>query len=205
MMRDIVNRSSAAGSSGGDQVANDTRTRMIAGAAQLLSTRGLEGTSFAELVEATGAPRGSIYHHFPGGKDELLVEAVRYVGGGVLRQLARRESPTPLETAQTFTAMWRRVLVGSDMAAGCAVAAAAIGTGAAGSAVFDAAAGVFRQWSDALAERFTAGGLDPVVASELAVTLVAGMEGALLLARAERSIAPFDAVARRLEAMVATA
>jgi len=54
----------------------DVRTTMIDGAVRRLATHGVEGTSFAEVLAATGAPRGSVYHHFPGGKTELLHAAL---------------------------------------------------------------------------------------------------------------------------------
>ena len=57
-------------------MASDARSRMIAGAARLLAERGLQATSFSTVLAATGAPRGSIYHHFPGGKDELVTAAL---------------------------------------------------------------------------------------------------------------------------------
>ncbi|MFM9150088.1 MAG: TetR/AcrR family transcriptional regulator, partial [Solirubrobacterales bacterium] len=60
-----------------------TREKMIGGAASLLSQRGLQGTSFSEVLELTDTPRGSIYHHFPGGKDELVAEAIALLGSVV--------------------------------------------------------------------------------------------------------------------------
>jgi TetR/AcrR family transcriptional regulator, lmrAB and yxaGH operons repressor len=63
---------------------------MITGAAQLLAERGLLASSFSEVLDRTGAPRGSIYHHFPGGKDELVSEAIRHVGRIGLEQLRRQ-------------------------------------------------------------------------------------------------------------------
>src|SRR5271154_6350078 len=57
----------------------EVRTKMVKGAARLLATKGVEGTSFAEVLDATGTPRGSIYHHFPGGKSELVHAALDLV------------------------------------------------------------------------------------------------------------------------------
>ena len=96
-----------------------TRQTMIAGAASLLARRGMGGTSFSELLAATGAPRGSLYHHFPGGKEELIAEATRYVGDRLLAGLGVDGPCTPADLVEQFTSLWRRVLTGSDFEAGC--------------------------------------------------------------------------------------
>jgi len=75
-------------------VPSTTRRTMIAGAASLLARRGMGATSFSEVLAATGAPRGSLYHHFPGGKDELMAEATRYAGDRLLHALDL-SAPTP--------------------------------------------------------------------------------------------------------------
>ena len=59
---------------------NETRTRMVEGAIQLLATRGVHGASLLKVLEHTGAPRGSVYHHFPGGKEELILAALDITG-----------------------------------------------------------------------------------------------------------------------------
>ena len=64
---------------------SDTRRKMVIGAAQLLAERGLQDTSFSQVLELTGAPRGSIYHHFPGGKDELVAAAIDLAGAHAVR------------------------------------------------------------------------------------------------------------------------
>ena len=71
----------------GEIVARDVRERMIEGAVRLLARHGLQATSFTEVLELTGAPRGSIYHHFPGGKDELISAAVDRAGARALQGL----------------------------------------------------------------------------------------------------------------------
>jgi TetR/AcrR family transcriptional regulator, lmrAB and yxaGH operons repressor len=182
---------------------SDTRKRMITGAAGLLASRGMAGTSFSALIEATGAPRGSIYHHFPGGKEELLAEAIRFVGRSVVRAMPG-DGAGPGDVAARFVGLWRGLLVGSQFRNGCAVAAA-VGAGADDAAVFEAASAVLRDWRDELADRFAAGGVDAEAAGRLALVLVAGVEGAVLIARADRSIESFDVVADELVAHVAAA
>ena len=78
------------------------RERMVVAAAALLRERGLSGTSFSEVIEISGAPRGSIYHHFPEGKDALAAEAIGLVGERVLELLRHREGETPRQVVDRF-------------------------------------------------------------------------------------------------------
>lgn len=173
---------------------------MIRGAAELLSQRGLQATSFAEVIAHTGASRGSIYHHFPGGKDELILEALRYVGQVSMRALQADPSRPATDVVSGFVAMWRGLLVHSELRSGCSVAAVTISADS--SELLDAAAAVFESWADALASALATSGLSGDDARRAALTIVAALEGALILARAERDIATFDAVAASLAAFV---
>src|SRR5882762_1881255 len=90
------------------------RERMVLAAAALLREKGLAGTSFSEVIERSGAPRGSIYHHFPEGKDALTAEAIALVGDRVLAFLRPGEGDTPRRVVQRFVDAWRVVLEKSD-------------------------------------------------------------------------------------------
>ena len=70
---------------------------MVDSAIILLAARGLDGTSFTEVLSASGAPRGSIYHHFPGGKDELIAAAIEVAGGRAVALLRSFEGRSPVE------------------------------------------------------------------------------------------------------------
>jgi len=182
--------------------ASTTRTDMIVGAARLLSRRGLQATSFSEVLAATGAPRGSLYHHFPGGKDELVAEATRLVGAQLLEVLARARPATPGEVAELFTSVWRGVLAGSDLEAGCAVAAVTIDAGADQGELVALAGRVFEEWQGALASLLEHTGVEPRRAADLALLLLVSMEGSLVLCRAQRSLEPFDRVTAQLVGLV---
>src|SRR4029077_6847073 len=110
----------------------------------------------------TGAPRGSLYHHFPGGKDELVIEAVRHVGAGLLAAMANDAAVAPPEQAvRSFTGLWRQVLVGSDLSCGCAIAAVTVEMGGEAPELLAAVREVFRSWQEALADLLRRGGLTP--------------------------------------------
>src|ERR1700675_2645320 len=103
-------------------MAGEIRQRMIERTAILLAKKGLQGTSFSEVLEASGAPRGSLYHHFPGGKNELILEAIKVAGARAIAVLDAIEGQPADKVAKQFLALWRTVLEKSNFGAGCAVA-----------------------------------------------------------------------------------
>lgn len=178
-------------------MATGVRDRMILGAAQLLSHAGIAEATFGNLLAHTGAPRGSIYHHFPGGKDELIAESMRHVGGQLLHALRRTELRSPEDVVIAFAGLFRRVLVDSGATAGCAVTAVTVASPA-DSTPGSAARKVFRSWRRELDALFVRAGLSATAAAPLALTTLAAVEGAIVLSRAEGDIALFDQVVEQL-------
>jgi AcrR family transcriptional regulator len=176
---------------------------MIWSAALLMRKHGVEGTSFSEVIDRSGAPRGSIYHHFPGGKSQLIEEATRYAGdfiaSGLVAALAEED---PVDAIRQFAAGWSALLRRSDFTAGCPVVAASL-EGERTPGARDAAAAAFARWHEILA-----GALEPHVgdaarAGELATLAIASVEGAVLLVRATRSPEPLEQVSAALERLLA--
>jgi TetR/AcrR family transcriptional repressor of lmrAB and yxaGH operons len=180
-------------------MAGDARRRMIESAVTLLAKRGLQATAFSDVIEHSGAPRGSIYHHFPGGKDELVDAAINLAGDRALRVLDAVDGRPPAEVTNYFIDLWRAVLVRSRLTAGCAVLAVTVATDS--PELLDHAAAIFRAWRGRLAELYVAGGLPADSATRLATTIVAATEGAVVVSRAEQSVEPFEEVAKALLAM----
>jgi TetR/AcrR family transcriptional regulator, lmrAB and yxaGH operons repressor len=174
----------------------DARRKMIESAATLLAIRGLQGTAFSDVLERSGAPRGSIYHHFPEGKDQLVDAAIELAGERALGVLDAVEGASPDDVTRYFLELWRQVLTRSNLRAGCAVLAVTVATDSPD--LLDHAASVFRAWRGRLAELYVTGGVDPREASRFAATLVAASEGAVVISRAERSLDPFEAVALQM-------
>lgn len=185
-----------------------TRERMVAGAADLLRRRGVAATSLREVVKHTGTPRGSLAHHFPGGKAQLLQEAVVYARrhvSGPLQQALERLGP--VRGLRAFTAQWRRMLETTSFEAGCPVMAVAIeqATDARLSTrqqVLELARGAFDEWAALMAAALRREGLPPARARSLAVLVIASFEGAIGLCRAARSTRPLDEVSLELEAII---
>ncbi|MET7396735.1 TetR/AcrR family transcriptional regulator [Dactylosporangium sp. NPDC005572] len=177
-------------------MARDVRGKMVEGAAVLLAKHGLQATSFSEVLKATGAPRGSIYHHFPDGKDQLVGSALDLVSGRMLRLLEQQAGKSAEEVTAHVLDMWRYVLERSNFGAGCAVLAVTVAADS--KELLDQAAAVFRTWRERLAALYGAAGWPRERAERFAATVIASSEGAVVMSRAEQSIEPFDLVAADL-------
>ncbi len=179
------------------------RSRMVEGAVRLLATKGVEGTSFAEVLEATDSPRGSVYHHFPGGKPELLHAALDLASErGLAAMEATRGQPAAV-VIERFLALWRGLLDYSRLTAGCAVIAVTVAAN--DDDLLDHAGTIFRTWTELLTGLCEAGGIDGRSAQSLAVTVIAATEGAVAICRAERSVEPFEDVHNVLMSLVESA
>jgi len=177
------------------------RERMVLAAVSLLSERGLSGTSFSEVIERSQAPRGSIYHHFPEGKDRLASEAIALVGNHVLALLRASRGAAPKQVVRRFVDAWRAVLTGSNCKAGCAIASVA-SERAEHPALGAQAAAVFISWEKELEETLVSAGLSRAKSRSAAALILASVEGALILCRAREEPGPLDAVAEALATFV---
>ena len=179
-------------------MASNRRSSMVRSAASLIRSRGVSATSFSDVLADSGAPRGSIYHHFPNGKQQLAGEAIRWTSERVLAHIRAGKPRSPSEVLERFIAMWRQVVVTSGATAGCVVAGVAIDTSPDEKAVMDVVRATFRSWEAVLSEELEAVGVPSQRARPIALATLAGMEGALILCRAEGNVKPLDAVAQEL-------
>jgi AcrR family transcriptional regulator len=183
-------------------MAKDSRASMVRSAASLIRTQGMNATSFSEVLADSRAPRGSIYHHFPNGKEQLATDAIRWTSERVLARQRACRATTAAGVLDCFIDMWRRVVVASRGTAGCVVAGVAIDTVAEDRELIEVVRATFRSWLELLTEQLQAVGVSPRRASAIATATVAGMEGALILCRAEGSSAPLETVATELKRLL---
>ncbi|MFJ9898204.1 TetR/AcrR family transcriptional regulator [Streptomyces sp. NPDC091280] len=181
-----------------------SRERILMGAADLISRRGLSAASIRELAKHAKAPLGSTYHYFPDGKQQLATEAVRYAGGTVARVLRKELAAGPVAGLRAFLALWRGIVVDSDFRAGCPVLAVSVEEPPADEnpPALLAAAEMFEDWERLLADALREHGVAPEQARGMAVLVVAAVEGATAMCRAKRSAQPLDQVAQQLEALI---
>ncbi|MFW0794141.1 TetR/AcrR family transcriptional regulator [Gordonia sp. CPCC 205515] len=178
---------------GGAQRASGPRDRMVVHAADLIGRDGVAATSIGDVIAASKAPRGSIYHHFPGGKTQLMTEAVRYAGDFISTRISRERSATPAEAVAEIGDVWRRMLVNTDYEFGCPVLAGGLARRSEPE-VADEADAIFTRWTRQIAARLIHEGVDPHRADSLAHLIIASIEGAVGLCQTQRSVAPLDRV-----------
>lgn len=178
------------------------RERMVAGAAELIRAHGVTGVGVRQIVEYAQAPRGSVQHYFPGGKDQLVAEAVTLAAlhtAAVFDRAASAEPAlTPAELVEVACGYWRRVLEASDFGAGCTVFCTAVVTDRQ-EAIRPVVGEAFNRWQRPLSRALRRAGVrEQARADALAILVIASVEGAIVLARAQRSVGPLDAVGAEL-------
>jgi TetR/AcrR family transcriptional repressor of lmrAB and yxaGH operons len=176
---------------------SDAKQRMVAAARQLIRERGYHATAISDVLERSGAPRGSVYFHFPGGKPQLAVEAAESHAHEQVQYIDRAagQAGSAAGLVEAYLDLAREGMLASDYTRGCGIAP--LVTEAAGqesAEAADTARRGFTAMTDRLAFHFVDFGLEPAAARTLAEAVAAGVEGALVTARATRSPAPFDAV-----------
>lgn len=178
------------------------RERMVRSAAQLIRRKGVSGTGMREIVTEADAPRGSLQHYFPGGKEELVSDALLWMGDVVARRtkrcLSELDSRTPSALLAAIVDTWRRDLTNEKFSAGCPLVAAAADTAATSKRLRQVLRRAFDGWLEPLSESLVELGVPPERSDNLAVVIVAALEGAIVLARIRHDLSPFDALVAEL-------
>jgi AcrR family transcriptional regulator len=181
-----------------------TRQRIVEAGAELLRHKGYAATGVKEIVAAAQAPFGSLYHHFPGGKEQLGVEVVAFGGAeyGKLGPLIFDAAPDVVTGVRMFFDGAAANLEETDWLAGCPIATVALEVANTSEPLREATAKVFTSWVDGLAYYFVDAGLSDERAREIATKFVAALEGAFILAQTWRDATPLrqagEMVAREL-------
>jgi AcrR family transcriptional regulator len=181
-----------------------TRDRILTATGELFRRRGYNGTSLKQVSDAAGAPIGSLYHFFPGGKDDLA-EATISVSGRAYGELFEviADAAPDLPTAVTdFFDGAAVVLEETGYVDACPIGTVALEVASTNDRLRAATDEVFRGWIAAASGRLVAAGLGPSEADELATTLVAAVEGGFMLSRARRSPAPMRTAGRHMRQLV---
>jgi AcrR family transcriptional regulator len=179
-----------------------TRTNMLISAAEVLRERGAAGVTIDEVLARSGAPRGSVYHHFPEGRNQILTEALQYAGEAITEVIDEAATNGGMFLVRKFVVFWEELLVESNFTAGCPVVAAAIGSADEEPQLTTVAGSIFSHWRDALTRAFVSDGFTDVDAASLATMCIASLEGAVVLCRSTRSVDPLKDVAAQLEFLI---
>jgi TetR/AcrR family transcriptional regulator, lmrAB and yxaGH operons repressor len=180
----------------------DSKERMVAAARRLFREHGYLGTALSDVVTESAAPRGSIYFHFPGGKEELAAEVTLLHASGRIADINRAAATTrtAAELIAAFIGHERDEMVSSNYREGCAVAPIVIEATPASDQLSDATRRAFQDLITTLAARLTEKGLTHDTAVQLATNVWTSVEGALILSRVLRSPEPFDMAITQLTA-----
>ncbi|MFF6876850.1 TetR/AcrR family transcriptional regulator [Streptomyces sp. NPDC012474] len=183
-----------------------TRERIVRTASRLMQRQGYEGTGIKQISREAGATLGSVYHFFPGGKQELGAAAVR-LGDEEFTELLRETldaEPEPEKALPILAASLAQGLRDSDWLDGCPVTSTVVGTAAGAPGIQQAAAEAFARWRTVVAEKLAAAGFAAPDAEDLAHTVIATLEGAELASQVARSEAPLEVAGRHLARLVAS-
>lgn len=183
---------------------DETRARLVEAARTLVEAKGYHGTGINEVLSMADAPRGSFYYHFPDGKDQLVGAALAAAGrevDGVVGELAATE-PTSRDLVLALLDVLADRMVAAEYAKGCPVATVALEVAATNDGLQVICGGIYAGWQRALADALQVDGHDAAEADELAATVLALIEGALVLARAGRSRIPVERAGRRIAKML---
>lgn len=185
-------------------MATDTRDRILDTAAGLLQRHGFHGTSLNDILDQSGAPRGSLYYYFPGGKEQLTLEAILRGIETLTRELEElmREGSDPVAGVRAYIDLAAAEVRSSGYTFGCPVAPIILDLVGEPGPLATACREALGEWQRILRDGFEAAGIPAARAASLAVTVVSALEGALILARAERSIEPLATISGELGALI---
>ena len=184
-----------------------TRTRILDGAAELFRRNGYAGTGIKAILAASRAPYGSLYHFFPGGKQELGVAVLEH-GGVTYRELVVSifdQHTDVVDATRDFFEGAAEMIEATGYADACPIATVALEVASTNEPMRSAAAAAFESWLSELTDRFVDAGVERSRARELAIELFCAIEGAFLLSRTLRSPEPIRIAGRAAAASVEAA
>jgi AcrR family transcriptional regulator len=174
------------------------RERMVRSAAQLIRRKGVSGTGMREIVADAKAPRGSLQHYFPRGKEELVSDALIWTSDLSSRRIRRcirtLESRSPSALMASIVETWQRDLITEDFSAGCPLVAAAADIAGTSDQLRQVLRSAFDDWIEPLSEGLVELGVPSERSNNLALLIISALEGAIILARVRRDNSPFHAL-----------
>lgn len=180
-----------------------TRANLVESAASLIRRQGFSATGLKQILQESGASRGSLYFHFPGGKEDLVVEALRVATHRWRQDLQELlvQYDDPAECLKAACAVMGELLQNSGWHKGCPVATITLEMATTNDEVREICAEHFRLWEQFLAEVFRRA-MPPELAEDWAAMALASIEGALVLSRAYQDVQPLVDVGNRLESVI---
>lgn len=188
-------------------MASDTKDRIMDTSAELFRRQGYTATGVKQIVAAANAPFGSLYHFFPGGKEQLAAEVIRSSGQLYIQLFATiaLQAPDVLTAVGDFFSGAAETLKETDYADACPIATVALEVASTSEPLREATAEVFESWIAGATEYFAATGIPRETARELALSMLSLLEGAFIFCRAMRSVEPLHVAGASAMAVVQAA
>lgn len=188
-------------------MASDTKDRIMDTSAELFRRQGYTATGVKQIVAAANAPFGSLYHFFPGGKEQLAAEVIRSSGQLYIQLFATiaLQAPDVLTAVHDFFSGAAETLKETDYADACPIATVALEVASTSEPLREATAEVFESWIAGATEYFAAAGIPRETARELALSMLSLLEGAFIFCRAMRSVEPLHVAGASAMAVVQAA
>lgn len=181
-----------------------TRDQIIETTCNLLELQGYHATGLNQIIKESSSPKGSLYYHFPGGKEQLAVEAVRRVGAIVLQRIQQNLAliEEPAESIRSFIMNIALNVERSGFRAGGPITTIALETASTSDALREECQQIYASWQMAFAEKLHVGSIDHERAHSMSIMIIASIEGGVILCRSSRSRDPLERVAREIGAWV---
>lgn len=184
-----------------NQTRSTTKERMIAATVELLELQGYHATGLNQVTQVSATPKGSLYFHFPGGKEELVAESIRVAGAEIGEKIAAILHSTERlgDAIHAFVLLLAQELQTSDFRKSCPIAMVAMETAATSNRLRQACEQVYATWFDLVEQRLTLAGMESKIAASLTTLIWSAIEGALLLSRTYQSTTPLETIAAQLQ------
>ncbi len=184
-----------------------TRDQIIETTCDLLELQGYHATGLNQIIKESGAPKGSLYYHFPGGKEELAAEAVNHVGRIVLQRI--RENLALIdEPAQAIFEFINNIALNVELSgfrAGGPITTIAMETASTNPVLRQICQRIYSEWQDVFAQKLQSGGLSELRAKRMAALIIAAIEGGIILCRTSQSREPLEQVSAEIYELVTQA
>lgn len=182
----------------------DSRARFVETTATLLRQQGYHATGLSQIVKRSGAPKGSLYFHFPGGKEALAEAALEHSGEHMHQNLHAlvAQAQSPAEAIRAVTGALADELLASDYLDGCPVATVVLEAAGQSAPLQAICSRSYARWQTLIEDYLQASGFEPDRAQSMANLVLCAIEGALLLSRAHRDTTPLRAVGEQLAGLV---
>ena len=181
-----------------------TRTRLLDTTSKLFRSQGFHATGLDQILRRSRTPKGSLYHYFPGGKDQLAIATLQHVASeqGQTMSAIFSSQTDPLETLQIFFEHAAENLLMSDFRDGCPIATVTLEVASDRPAVREACRQGFQTWLEVMVQHLNYAGLSKARAKSIATLVLASLEGGLILSRAQKSVEPIRSITSELVQMI---